>query len=102
MITASAGRRPGTVPLVLGAVAVVLLGCPLLPEAVPPWIRFAPVYAVVPLGVCAIVFGVSDLFGMRGDGAADRRRARAGVVLGTVAILVPLGSVLWAISVLGP
>ncbi|MER5258686.1 MULTISPECIES: hypothetical protein [unclassified Streptomyces] len=93
-------RRPGTASLVLGAVAVALFGCPWLPSSVSPWIRFFPVYAIVPAGVCAIVSGVGVLRDMRGDETADRRPAWAGVTLGAVAVLVPAVLVVWAWSVL--
>ncbi|WP_285441185.1 MULTISPECIES: hypothetical protein [unclassified Streptomyces] len=33
---------------------------------------------------------------MRGEGAADRRRARAGIALGSVAVVVPVAVAVWA------
>ncbi|MFI0716368.1 hypothetical protein ACH4SK_38380 [Streptomyces inhibens] len=92
---AQVGRgETGTVSLVLGVTAVAMYGSPLL-FFLPPWIRSLPLYLTVPLGICAIVFGVSVLYGMRGDEGADRRPARAGVALGTVALAVPIAVLVW-------
>ncbi|MEU6881421.1 hypothetical protein [Streptomyces sp. NPDC046712] len=75
-------------------------GLPWLPEAVPPWLRFFPVYLIVPVGICALVSGIGVLRATRGTGAAARRRAWAGTVLGAVAVVVPVGVVVWAFVVL--
>ncbi|WP_405443607.1 hypothetical protein OG373_39025 [Streptomyces avidinii] len=99
------GPRPsGWVPLVLGAAAVAMIGCPFLPDGLPAWLRFAPVYFVIPVGILAVVFGLLDLRHMRGpqdDGGAARRRARTGAVLGTVATMLPLVVVWFASALLG-
>ncbi len=84
----------GMVSLVLGSAALALYGSPFL-HFLPPWIRYIPVYLTVPLGICAIVFGFTGLYRMRGDEGANRRRARAGVALGTVALAVPVILVVW-------
>lgn len=93
-------RQQGTGSLLLGFLAAAMFGCPWLPSAVPPWIRFFPVYLIVPVGICAIVSGVSALRAMPGEGTADRRRAWAGIVLGSVAVAVPVALVAWACWVL--
>lgn len=82
------------VSLVLGSAAIALYGSPFL-HFLPPWIRLIPVYLTVPLGICAIVFGSAVLYRMRSDEGANRRRARAGVALGTVAIAIPVIVVVW-------
>lgn len=87
-------RAAGTVSLVLGVAAVAMNGSLFL-TFLPPLIRNFPVYLTVPLGICAIVFGSCDLYGMRGDEGADRRRARAGIVLGTVPLALLLIVVVW-------
>ncbi|MGW7247189.1 hypothetical protein [Streptomyces decoyicus] len=84
----------GTVSLALGVAAVAMYGSPLL-TFLPPLVRYLPVYLTVPLGICAIVFGGCVLYRMRGDERADRRRARAGIVLGTVTLAFPLILVVW-------
>ncbi|MFI5770462.1 hypothetical protein ACIA74_18270 [Streptomyces sp. NPDC051658] len=88
--------RNGTCSLLLGIGGAAASGCPLLPSVVSSWIRFFPVYLVVPLGICAVVSGVGALRDMRGPAGADRLRARAGVVLGSMAIVVPVAVVAWA------
>ncbi|MFE0191510.1 hypothetical protein [Streptomyces sp. NPDC058989] len=95
----SAGRN-GTCSLLLAVAATVMLGCPWLPSAVPNWIRFFPVYLVVPLGICAVVSGLGALRDMRGQIAAARGRARTGVALGSVAIAVPTVTVVGGLVVL--
>ncbi|MFF4234022.1 hypothetical protein [Streptomyces sp. NPDC001820] len=87
----------GTTSLVLGAVAVALMVCPLLPVPVPMWVRFLPVYFFVPVGISAVVSGIVALRRMRGREGADRFRARAGVALGTAAVVIPLAVIVWAI-----
>ncbi|MFD9483687.1 hypothetical protein ACFWBX_06710 [Streptomyces sp. NPDC059991] len=86
----------GTASMVLGMVAVALFGCPWLPGSVPSQLRYLPLYLTVPLGICAIVHGIGDLHHLRGEAGADRRRARAGVALGLVAVAVPPALVVWA------
>ncbi|WP_167828854.1 hypothetical protein [Streptomyces sp. MZ04] len=92
--------RRGAGSLVLGAVAVSMIGCPWLPGGVSPWLRFFPVYLIVPAGICAVVAGFGALRSLRGEEAADRRWARVGVGLGAVAIVVPVSVVIWAWVVL--
>ncbi len=72
-----------------------MFGCPWLPSAFSFWIRFFPVYLIVPVGICAIVSGVGALRAMRGEAAADRRCALAGTALGSVAVAVPAALVAW-------
>jgi hypothetical protein len=95
-VTAKQQSR-GTTSLLLGAVAVAMIGCPLLPTSVSTWIRVFPVYFIVPVGICAVASGFAALRSMRGRDGADRFRARAGVVLGTVAVVVPLAVIVWGI-----
>ncbi|MGW7247187.1 hypothetical protein [Streptomyces decoyicus] len=90
--------RTGTASLVLGVVTIVLMGWPWLP--LPSWIRCFPVYFIVPVGICAVVFGISALRSVRGEPGADRCRAWVGTVLGTVAIVVPLMVIVGAVAVL--
>ncbi|MEJ8653602.1 hypothetical protein WKI65_37560 [Streptomyces sp. MS1.AVA.3] len=87
-------RETGAVSLALGVAAVAMYGSPFL-FFLHPWIRTFPLYFTVPLGICAIVFGACVLYRMRGDEGADRRRARAGVALGTVALAVPVALLVW-------
>ncbi|WP_330239965.1 hypothetical protein [Streptomyces sp. NBC_00525] len=96
---AEVGRESGTSSLVLGVAAVTAYGSPFL-TFLPPLIRSIPVYLGMPLGICAIVFGVSALWGMRHDKEADRRRAWAGIALGTVAFTAPIALLGWLSSVL--
>ncbi|MEU8780447.1 hypothetical protein [Streptomyces sp. NPDC048637] len=84
----------GVVSLALGVAAVAMYGSPFL-SFLPPLIRNFPLYLTLPLGICAIVFGACTLHRMRGDEGADRRRARAGVALGTVTVAVPIILVVW-------
>ena len=90
----------GSMSLFLGAAAVAMIGCPWLPETVWNWLRFFPLYLVVPTGICAVVSGAGALRDMRGVEGADRRRARAGLTLGTVAVVVPLAVIVWALWVM--
>ncbi|MFE9538148.1 hypothetical protein [Streptomyces sp. NPDC006691] len=97
-------RQPvqrGTTSLVLGTVAVALMACPWLPSSLPPWVRFPPVYFIVPAGIAAVVSGIAALRRMRDREGTDRFRARAGVALGTTAIVIPLAVIVWAIWALG-
>ncbi|MFE0173326.1 hypothetical protein ACFWZ2_13485 [Streptomyces sp. NPDC059002] len=90
-------RPRGTTSLALGAAAVAMIICPLLPVPVPTWVRFLPVYFIVPAGIGAVASGLVALRRMRTQKGADPFRARAGVMLGTVAIVLPLAVILWAI-----
>ncbi|TVL90397.1 hypothetical protein CD790_22220 [Streptomyces sp. SAJ15] len=73
------------------------MGCPFLPESiVSPQVRFFPIYFIVPLGICAVVSGAFALRRMRGHEGASRGRARAGITLGSVALVVALTFVVWA------
>ncbi|MFG3497822.1 hypothetical protein [Streptomyces sp. NPDC047928] len=93
----AAPPRAGRFSLGLGIAAVVLLCCPLLPSTVTNWVRFLPVYFIVPMGIWAVASGMVALGALRGEEGADRRAARAGIALGAVAVVVPLGVVLWAL-----
>ncbi|MFB6559837.1 hypothetical protein ACFCYH_13295 [Streptomyces sp. NPDC056400] len=95
-------ERRGTASLALGIAAVAMIGCPFLPEGLPPWIRYFPVYLVLPVGTMAVVCGLPDLWAVRGDAGAARGRSLTGVTLGTVAILVPLVACLYLVLLLGP
>ncbi|WP_405420208.1 hypothetical protein [Streptomyces erythrochromogenes] len=88
----------GTGSLVLGAIAVGVFGCPFLPEALPPVVRYLPLYLVLPLGICAVVWGLPDLWRAWGTEYSSPVRARIGVLLGTLAILAPL---VWLFFYLG-
>ncbi|MFF4422510.1 hypothetical protein ACFY04_17300 [Streptomyces sp. NPDC001549] len=94
-------ERRGTASLALGVTGVAMIGCPFLPEGLPPLIRFFPLYLVLPVGIMALVCGLPDLWAVRGDEGAARGRALTGVALGTVAILVPLAVCLYWILLLG-
>ncbi|MET9570831.1 hypothetical protein ABZY34_17145 [Streptomyces virginiae] len=83
-------RRRGTGSLALGVTAVVAFCCPFLPEALPPLVRFLPLYLVIPLGICAVVWGSPDLWRARRSERPAPVRARLGVLLGTLGILGPL------------
>ncbi|MEU7723734.1 hypothetical protein AB0B78_00465 [Streptomyces sp. NPDC040724] len=89
-------RLTGTWSLVLGTIAVAAIGCPLLPESVPNQFRYLPVYFILPLGIWAVVSGGIALRRMRGDEGASRLRARAGIILGTVAIVTVVPTLAWA------
>ncbi|MBH5335858.1 hypothetical protein IHE55_14105 [Streptomyces pactum] len=98
-------QKPGgTTSLVVGAAAVTMLGFPSLPESVPPWFRFLPLYFIVPAGICAMVLGAVALRDLRtppATGRSGRRRARAGLVLGAVAVVIPLAVIVRAYWQLG-
>lgn len=94
-------ERRGTASLALGAVGVAMIGCPFLPEGLPPWIRFFPFYLVVPVGIMALVCGLPDLWVTRGVEGAARGRAWTGVVLGAVAVTVPTAVCLYWLVRLG-
>lgn len=86
----------GTWSLMLGTAAIAAIGCPLLPESVPNPFRYLPVYFILPLGIWAVVSGGIALRRMRGDEEASRVRARAGITLGTVAIVMAVATIVWA------
>ncbi|EPH41027.1 hypothetical protein STRAU_5905 [Streptomyces aurantiacus JA 4570] len=67
-----------------------------LPEPVPMRVRWFPVYWIVPAGIGAVVSGIVALRRARGQQEADPFRARAGVALGTAAIVLPLAVIVWA------
>lgn len=93
--------RTGTFSLSAGALAVTMGGCPWLPAAVfPVWLRYFPLYLIMPLGICALVSGIGALRDMRGWPTPARGRAWAGIALGAVAIIVPVGVVVWGLWVL--
>ncbi|MFB6619335.1 hypothetical protein ACFCV9_34790 [Streptomyces sp. NPDC056367] len=93
--------RTGTFSLTAGALAMAMGGCPWLPAAVfPEWLRYFPLYLIVPMGICALVSGIGALRDMRGLPDPARGRARAGIALGAVAVIVPVGVVVWGIWVL--
>ncbi|WP_404962224.1 hypothetical protein [Streptomyces sp. 147326] len=83
-------QSTGTGSLLLGIAGVVTFGCPFLPEALPPLMRYFPLYLTLPLGICAVVWGLPDVWRSRREGVPGPVRARVGVSLGTVAIAVPL------------
>ncbi|WP_327739899.1 hypothetical protein OG749_44640 [Streptomyces nojiriensis] len=89
-------RLRGTWSLMLGTAAVAAIGCPLLPEFVPNLLRYLPVYFVLPLGIWAVVSGGIALRRVRGDEGASRIRARAGIALGTVAVMTAVATMVWA------
>ncbi|MFD9504938.1 hypothetical protein [Streptomyces sp. NPDC060035] len=90
-------QSPGTASLVLGAVTLAMIVCPLLPVPVPMWVRLLLVCSIVPVGFSAVVSGTVALRRMRGRQGADRFRARAGITLGTAALVIPLAVIVWAI-----
>ncbi|WP_330334546.1 hypothetical protein OHS33_35515 [Streptomyces sp. NBC_00536] len=88
----------GTGSLLLGIAALGAIGCPFLPERLPTWIRFVPCYFVLPLGICALVWGLPTVWRTRSRGTSSPVRARMGVSLGTVVIVaavVPLAWYFW-------
>jgi class 3 adenylate cyclase len=90
-------QSPGTASLVLGALAIAMIVLPALPTPVPMWIRLLLLYSVVPLAISAVVSGMVALRRMRGREEADRFRARSGVALGTMVVVILLGVVVWGI-----
>ncbi|MFJ9823315.1 hypothetical protein ACIRSU_02945 [Streptomyces sp. NPDC101160] len=93
--------RTGAFSLFAGVLAVTMGGCPWLPAAVfPVWLRYFPLYLIIPLGISALFSGVGALRDMRGRPAPARGRARAGIVLGAIAVIVPVGIAVWGVWVL--
>ncbi|MEU9084415.1 hypothetical protein [Streptomyces sp. NPDC048357] len=90
-------QSTGMGSLLLGIAAFGAIGCPFLPEAVPPLIRFVPLYFVLPLGICAIVWGLPDLRRSRRDGVPAPAGARIGVPLGAVALVMVAVVLVWVI-----
>ncbi|MEU5421694.1 hypothetical protein ACH4UT_32535 [Streptomyces sp. NPDC020799] len=86
----------GTWSLVLGTLAATAIGCPLLPDAVPNQFRYLPICVTLPLGLWAVLSGSIALRRMRGDQAAGRHRARAGITLGTVAVVTAAAAIVFA------
>ncbi|QJT06567.1 hypothetical protein G9272_01420 [Streptomyces asoensis] len=74
-----------------------MMVCPFLPAWVPPWFRFFPVYFIVPAGIGAVACGLAALRRARGQQEAIPSRARAGVALGTTAVVLSLAVIVWAI-----
>ncbi|WP_405965493.1 hypothetical protein OG713_41745 [Streptomyces sp. NBC_00723] len=93
----TARKHRGTTSFVLGAAAVAMLMCPFLPAWVPNGVRFFPVYFIVPAGIGAVVCGLVALHRARGQEEATPSRARAGVALGTTAVVLSLAVIVWAI-----
>ena len=90
-------KMTGTASSMLGAAAVAAVVCPwLLPSSASPQIRSILFSCFLPLGICAVVSGTITLREMRGDEGANRRRARAGITLGAVAVVVPMAAIVWA------
>ncbi|MDX3533069.1 hypothetical protein PV721_01520 [Streptomyces sp. MB09-01] len=83
-------QSTGTGSLLLGIAGVATMGCPFLPEALPPLMRYFPLYLTLPVGICAVVWGLPDVWRARREGVPGPVRARVGVLLGAVAIVVPL------------
>ncbi|MEV3856992.1 hypothetical protein AB0J38_22010 [Streptomyces sp. NPDC050095] len=83
----------GSVSLTLGALSLALFASPWLPAALPPAVRYFPLYLTIPAGICAIVAGINSLRQVSGHEGVLRWRARAGIALGTLAIIVPLAVV---------
>ncbi|WP_331740013.1 hypothetical protein OG613_45075 (plasmid) [Streptomyces sp. NBC_00015] len=90
-------QHRGTTSLVLGAAAVAMMMCPFLPAWVPNEVRFFPVYSIVAAGIGAVVCGLVALRRARGAEEATPSRARAGVALGTTAVVLSLAVIVWAI-----
>ncbi|MFD7337483.1 hypothetical protein ACFV98_15940 [Streptomyces violascens] len=80
----------GSVSLALGVLAVALFGSPWLPTALPPAVRYFPLYLTVPVGICAIVDGINSLLPVRGLDGVPRWRARTGIALGALAVTIPV------------
>ncbi|MEU6865380.1 DUF4190 domain-containing protein [Streptomyces sp. NPDC046876] len=88
--------RTGKFSLSAGALALAMGGCPWLPAAVfPVWLRYFPLYLIVPMGIIALVSGIGALRDTRGRPDPARGWARAGIALGAVAVIVPVGFVVW-------
>ncbi|MGW6317644.1 hypothetical protein [Streptomyces sp. NPDC055099] len=89
-------KSPGTTSLVLGTTALAMFVCPLLAIALPMQVRLLLACSIVPLGISAIVSGTLALRRVRGRRGTDLFRARAGITIGTAALLVPRA--IWALN----
>lgn len=81
----------------LGTAAVTMMICPLLAAPFPMSARFLPLYFIVPAGTGAAITSLVVLRRMQGRKEVDPFRERAGVALGTMAIVLPLAVMIWAI-----
>ncbi|MEU9099541.1 hypothetical protein [Streptomyces sp. NPDC048361] len=69
---------------------VVLFGSPWLPTALPPALRYGPLLLTVPVGIGAIVSGINSLLPVRDDDGVRRWRARTGIALGVLTVIIPV------------
>ncbi|WP_328311977.1 hypothetical protein OG432_18045 [Streptomyces sp. NBC_00442] len=86
-------QRPlpvGSGSLALGTLGVALFGSPWLPTALPPMVRYFPLFLTVPVGICAILDGINSLLPVRGLDGVPRWRARTGIALGALVVTVPV------------
>ncbi|MFD9903478.1 hypothetical protein [Streptomyces sp. NPDC059063] len=91
----------GTASLVLGAAALAMVVFPLLVQLPGPlWIRFSPWICIAPAGIGAVVSGLVVLHRVQGRRDVDAFRARMGITLGTVAVVLPVAALLWVVWVL--
>ncbi|EPH43728.1 hypothetical protein ABT390_26770 [Streptomyces aurantiacus] len=88
----------GTASLVLGVAALAMVVFPLLVQVPGPlWVRFFPWICLAPAGVGAVVSGLVVLHRVQGRRDVDAFRARMGITLGTVAVVLPAAVLLWLI-----
>lgn len=86
----------GTASLVLGSAALAMVVLPLLVQVPGPlWVRFLPWICIAPSGIGAVVTGLVVLHRVHGRRNVDAFRARMGITLGTVAIVLPAAVLLW-------